>query len=302
MWKDLVTEIIISPPKEFRFAENLNYLSRSSNECLFEIEANKIYRALPIGQTIVIVEISSPNDLELHVRFLGDTAPNKQSREEIARYIREWFDLDTNLVPFYDMAKTDFLLHQPVSQFYGLRKIAILDLFEAIAWGILGQQINLTYAYTLKRRFVERFGKHVEWEGKTYWLFPEPEVIAHLKVEDLSVLKMTLKKCEYMIGVAQLLSSGEMTKDKLLQVNDLKTAEKMLVKIHGIGPWTANYVLMRCLRSPSAFPIDDVGLHNSIKQALHREKKPTKAEILKLAEPWKGWEAYATFYLWRLLY
>jgi DNA-3-methyladenine glycosylase II len=76
----------------------------------------------------------------------------------------------------------------------------------------------------------------------------------------------------------------------------------MLVNIRGIGPWTANYVLMRCLRFPSAFPIDDVGLQNAIKHPLGRDKKPTKDEIMKFAGNWTNWESYATFYLWRFLY
>ena len=88
----------------------------------------------------------------------------------------------------------------------------------------------------------------------------------------------------------------------LLETNDVKEAEKILTKIRGIGPWTANYVLMRCLRFTSAFPIDDVGLHNAVKHVIGSEQKPTKEELLNLSAPWKGWEAYATFYLWRFLY
>ena len=79
----------------------------------------------------------------------------------------------------------DPLLQQAVSKFYGLRNIGIPDLFEALCWGILGQQINLTYAYTLKRRFVETFGSSIEWEDQSYWIFPKPEDIAKLTVEDL---------------------------------------------------------------------------------------------------------------------
>ena len=82
----------------------------------------------------------------------------------------------------------------------------------------------------------------------------------------------------------------------------LKGAEKRLTAMRGIGPWTANYAIMRCLRLPDAFPIDDVGLHNAIKLQLGMERKPTKAELLELSRGWSGWEAYATFYLWKLLY
>ena len=89
--------------------------------------------------------------------------------------MRDWFDLDNDLKPFYAMAETDPLLQKAIDEFYGLRNIGIPDLFEALCWGILGQQINLTYAYTLKRRLVETFGSSIEWEGRQYWIFPEPE-------------------------------------------------------------------------------------------------------------------------------
>ena len=180
--------------------------------------------------------------------------------------------------------------------------MGIPDLFETLCWGILGQQINLTFAYTLKRRLVENFGRSVEWAGEKFWVFPAPSDIAGLTVADFDGLQMTSKKCEYLIGVAKLMAEGALSKEMLLAAGDLKSAEKMLVGIRGIGPWTANYVLMRCLRFPDAFPIDDVGLHNAIKHLLGRDVKPTKNEILRLSERWTGWEAYATFYLWRFLY
>ncbi|MFB7640802.1 DNA-3-methyladenine glycosylase family protein [Peribacillus butanolivorans] len=296
-------ELIIHAPREFSFSENLSYLSRSPNECLFEIVDQKIYRALFVENETILVEIRAENDTMIFVRFLGRTTSIEEHvHEAVSLYIRQWFDLDTNLLPFYELAKNDPLLQRPVSQFYGLRNMGIPDLFEAIAWGILGQQINLTYAYTLKRRLVERFGKSVEYEGEKYWLFPTPEVIANLTVEDFVEMKMTVKKCEYLIGVAQLMVRGDLTKEELLNAKDVKAAEKMLTKIRGIGPWTANYVLMRCLRFPAAFPIDDVGLHNSMKLVMETEAKPTKEEILKLSGAWANWESYATFYLWRLLY
>jgi DNA-3-methyladenine glycosylase II len=113
---------------------------------------------------------------------------------------------------------------------------------------------------------------------------------------------MTAKKSEYIIGVARLIVEGKLTKELLLSSDDMIAAEKKLVAIRGIGPWTANYVLMRCLRFPSAFPIADVGLHNAIKHLTGTANKPTLEEIRHHALAWANWESYATFYLWRVLY
>ena len=92
--------------------------------------------------------------------------------------------------------------------------------------GIIGQQINLTYAYTLKRRLVETFGSYVEWNDRKHWIFPSPETIANLHVEDLKNLKMTTRKCEYLIGIAKLITEGNLSKESLLQIQDVKQAEK----------------------------------------------------------------------------
>jgi DNA-3-methyladenine glycosylase II len=302
-WEDYGNELKLFLPKEFNFEENINYLSRSSNECLFHISNNRIYQAISIGEETLIIEVSAVDENHILIRFLGESKVTSNThREDVARYVRNWFDLDRDLNPFYSMAKDDPLLGQAVESFYGLRIIGIPDLFEALCWGILGQQINLSFAYTLKRRFVEKFGRSVMYEGITYWVFPSPEDIAGIPVKELESLRMTKKKSEYIIGVAQLMVDGKVTKDMLLDTGDSKSAEKMLVNIRGIGPWTANYVLMRCLRFPSAFPIDDVGLQNAIKHRLGRDKKPTKDEIMKFAGNWTNWESYATFYLWRFLY
>ncbi|WP_312111576.1 DNA-3-methyladenine glycosylase family protein [Brevibacillus reuszeri] len=302
-WEDQEQVLTLSLPQEFSFSQNLDYLAGAPNECLFHLKNGRIYRAIPAGEELSIVEISDAGKNAMAVRFLGDTAPkSKEGRAAVARYVHDWFDLGTDLRPFYELAKTDALLQRAVDSFYGLRNVGIPDLFEAISWGIIGQQINMSFAYTLKRRMVESFGTPVTCEGEVYWLFPDPERIAALRPEELQELKMTAKKSEYLIDVARLIVEGKLSKEQLLSAGTGRAAEKQLVQIRGIGPWTANYVLMRCLRIPSAFPIDDVGLHNAIKYLLGTDEKPTKEELIRLSTGWTNWESYATFYLWRFLY
>lgn len=301
-WNEVNEVITITLPKNFDMKANLGYLTREKNECMYEIENDIITKVIAIGQIRSLVQVSVINNKQMVVQFLNDTRPiEKWKREEIVKYIYEWFDLDKDLTPFYEMAKADPLLKTPAQKFYGLRVIGIPDLFEALCWGVLGQQINLAFAYSLKKQFVEKFGDSIEWNGKKYWVFPTYERIAQLTPTDLADIKMTVKKSEYIIGIAKLMASGELSREKLMKMN-FKDAEKNLIKIRGIGPWTANYVLMRCLRFQTAFPIDDVGLINSIKIVRNMERKPTKDEILELSLPWENWESYATFYLWRVLY
>lgn len=297
-------ELEIQVPEAFSFEQNLAYLQRSANECMYRIEDGFVYKAIAKGNGSAVMKVGSTGEGRLALELSGMSASADQEglMDAAQAYVREWFDLDRDLSPFYRIAASDQLLKEPAEQFYGLRLMGIPDLFEALCWGIIGQQINLAFAYTLKRRLVETYGVPVGAEDVPHWLFPSPERIASLTVSDLEPLRMTVKKCEYLIGAAEAIASGALSKERLLEAGSLKEAEKLLTGMRGIGPWTAHYAIMRCLRLPDAFPIDDVGLHNAVKSQLNMDRKPTKPELLIMSKDWSGWEAYATFYLWRLLY
>src|SRR5690606_4686176 len=274
---------------------------RSSQENLYRLDDSRITKLLKIGGQLVLFRIVPfrivPIAGALRIEFpLG--VPSFQERDEVAAYIEDWFDLKTDLQGFYAMAETDPVLNGVVRQHYGLRVIGVPDLFEALVWAVMGQQINLTFAYTLKKRFVENFGESLVYENERYWTFPSAEKIAGLNVADLRALQLTGRKSEYILGIAQAMATGELQKQRLLQEPDM---ERVLLEIRGIGAWSANYVMMKCLHSQSAFPLADVGLHNALKAQLQLDRKPTPAEIMELAKNWAGWQAYATFYLWRSL-
>ena len=292
--------VSITTPKEFDFKECLKFLGRSDQERLHFIENDKIRKLLKLHDKKILLELSCPANNVIEIKLLNSRAEDS-TKSFIENYVREWFDLETDLALFYKIAAQDHLLKNLVSRFYGLRLIKIHDLFQALCWAIFGQQINLAFAYTLYRRFIENYGEKLTYKNQDYWLFPTSEIVEKLSVAELMKLQFTGKKSEYIIGLAEQMEAGNLSKESLLEKSDFNEVEKALVKIRGIGPWTANYVLMRCLGDPSAFPIEDIGLHNAIKQQLNLEKKPTLEEIRKLSAGWKNWQAYATFYLYRSL-
>ena len=81
----------------------------------------------------------------------------------------------------------------------------------------------------------------------------------------------------------------------------LTEAKEKLMEVKGVGNWTANYALMKTFRHRDAFPLEDAGVHNAIKNLKKLDRKPTLAEVTKLFKKYKGWEAYATLYLWKSL-
>lgn len=299
-WMDYESYLEIYPPKEFNFKECLIFIGRSDQEVLHQIKEGFVYKLIKMKDSLILCKVGYINHC-IKVEFPMRT-PSIAARKKVAEYIWEWFDLEQDLEGFYQMASVDKVLRKLADKYFGLRIMCIPDLFEALAWAIMGQQINLPFAYTLKQRFVEQFGKLITFEGERFWSFPSIEKIASLNVEDLRKLQFTTRKAEYIIGIAKDMKGGKLTKELLLQKQDYHQVQKSLIRIRGVGAWTADYVMMKCLHHTSSFPIADVGLHNALKNLIGLKEKPSLAEIKDYAANWEGWQAYATFYLWRSLY
>ncbi len=288
----------IGLPQQFSFDLTLSFLLRSPRELLHQVENQFIYKALRVGQKNVVLRIQQDND-HLVINILNDEISNSE-KEDIANYVNEWFDLETDLKPFYAMASKDTLLSSLVKKYEGYRIIGQPDLFESLVWAVLGQQINLTFAYTLKQRFVEKFGSQVSYQDKPYFLFPLPEITARLNDEKLLPLQFSRQKSKYVVLIAEAFANGEVSKEKLRGLS-LQEAKEKLMKIKGVGNWTANYALMKTFRYPDAFPLEDAGVHNAIKNLKNMKAKPTIVQVKRLFKKYKGWEAYATLYLWKSL-
>lgn len=300
MWEEVNNNRWLRTISDFNFIDVLMYLNRNPKEVLHQvdIENKHVTKAILINEQNIIIRISKQDEflsLEFVLGHVDVDVVNK-----VCRYVDEWFDLNRDLRPFYQLASKDQLLSEIVSSHRGLRIVGVNDLFEALCWAIMGQQISLHVAYSLKQKLVTTFGESLIFEEKEYWLFPTPEKIASISLEDLRELSFTQRKAEYLLGVAQLMTEASLIRQRIENLA-LEQMEKELVAIRGIGKWSANYVMMRCFRHPDAFPLADVGLHNALKKILNQDEKPTMLEIEAMAENWIGWRSYATFYLWRTL-
>ncbi len=287
--------IKLAIPPNFSFSECLWFLDRNYDDCVHSVERNAVRKVLDDGHTIGLIEITQmDNNLIVNV-LIGEISENY-----IKNFVIEWFDLSTNIEPFYECLEKDKDFAFMTVDFGGLRLMGIPNAFEALCWCIIGQQINLSFAYSLKRRITEKYGMKMEFEGKNYWLFPKPEALARVLPDELRIFQFSQKKAEYVIEAASQFSSGNLSKDILGQLTT-EEAIKKLTSIRGIGEWTANYLLMKSLRRQECITHGDVGLYNALLAIKDFPKRPEKQQILDLFANFKGWEAYLVFYLWRSL-
>jgi len=291
-------QIQLSVPKEFSFELSMQFLQRSPKEILHRVGENDVTKLIKVGEELVLFKVSY-NKKQLMVDFLNGK-PSKFSQEHILQYVTDWFDLESDLKPFYKMASEDKLLKDLVTKFHGYRIIGQPDLFESLVWAVLGQQINVQFAYTMKQRFVEQFGEKIEYDSHPHYLFPVAEKVSLLKMDQLLPLQFSRQKAAYTIGIAEAFASGKVSKEKLKGMPLLEAKEE-LMKIKGVGNWTANFALMKTFRYPDAFPLEDVAIHNAIKNLKKMKVKPTLDQVKRVFKKYKGWEAYATLYLWKSL-
>ena len=205
----------------------------------------------------------------------------------ITERIRSMFDLNADWASIVQSLRTDPVLAAQVDSYPGLRVPGCWNGFELATRAILGQQITVKGATLLAGRIVSSFGKpFCPADGLTH-LFPAPEVLADAK---LTRVGLTGARAEAIRALARAVCDGRISFES---VADSDALLNRLCELPGIGKWTAQYVAMRALGEPDAFPSADLGL-------LRAAALGTSRELEHYAEAWRPWRAYAAMYLWRI--
>lgn len=195
------------------------------------------------------------------------------------------------------MARRDSVVRRLIAGRRGLRVPLAATPFEAVVWAILGQQINLAFAATLRVRLIEACG-HPHPSGMI--AHPLASDVARLRHADLVAMRCSAAKARYLLGTAEAVASGALPLDDLAQTSQCEAEERLLAR-PGIGPWTANYVLLRGLGFPDCVPIGDSGLATALQRIYALDHRPGPAETLALMKPFAPYRSAATCHLWATL-
>lgn len=207
--------------------------------------------------------------------------------------IRMLFDLDCEPLKVFAALKSMNKIHPNLSVL-GCRVPKCFDVFEMSVRAVLGQQISVRAAGTLAVRLVQAHGKPINTgiDGLSH-VFPSAEDILSLaNVEnELGALGITGSRSRCIFELARYFAENEFGQN---QISDVEAEMNKLMKIKGIGPWTAKYIAMRGLSWPDAFLETDAG----IKKAL---TPLTQGEMVELSKKWQPYRSYATINLWNSL-
>ncbi|MCP4750046.1 MAG: DNA-3-methyladenine glycosylase 2 family protein [Proteobacteria bacterium] len=255
-------------------------------------------RVIRIGDSFGMILVSrekpgkSRPALKINIAF-----PESDKLYHICEKIKKMFDLDAPITEIDRFLKSSTLLKPSVIKDKGLRVPGCWDPFELCIRAIIGQQISVKGATTISGRIVERYGKVYNGpvpsgEPRKWYIFPEPSVLKDVGFDGLGLTRTR-------IDTIKSLSASVDNEEIVFDPNtDVDAITEKLRAIKGIGDWTAQYIAMRALRDPNAFPSSDLGL---VKAASTTDRKIKPKDLETLSQNWTPWRANAAMYLWRSL-
>ncbi len=219
----------------------------------------------------------------------------EEDRSDIEALVTRLFNLNLDLLPFYEAVKSDRIMLQITRRLWGLHSPSTATVFEALVDSIIEQQISLKAAWSMQRRLIEAFGEALTLQGRTYFAFPVPEKLAAATIEQLRACGLSGRKAEYVQGVAKLVQDG-LDLESFRSWGEEKIIEE-LSQIRGVGVWTAEMTMIRGMQKYDAFPADDIGLRRIIAHYYYGGEKISGDEARQTAAAWSGWRGLASFYL-----
>jgi AraC family transcriptional regulator of adaptative response / DNA-3-methyladenine glycosylase II len=248
-----------------------------------EVEGQTYRRTFMLGRAQGTVAIAPGNAGELAATLTGN--PNAATVES---KLRRLFDLDAPGKKIAAHLRRDESLKPSLKKRAGLRVPGVWDPFELGVRAILGQQVSVAAASTLAGRIATKFGKSAAKRHATLTrLFPTPNDLADA---DLNGIGLTTRRAATVTGFARAVSEEPTL---LMADQPLETFVARIADLPGLGPWTAHYMAMR-FGYADAFPASDLGVRKALNTTSDKD-------VLRAAERWRPYRAYATMHLWASL-
>ncbi len=283
----------------FDWSSMLRFLAVRATPGVEEVVDDRYTRTFTVAGQPGVVEVrpaESPGFLMLTIYAVAT-----EHLFEVTQIAREALDLDAPILEIAQWLGQDKRLGVLVRRQPGIRVPGAWNGFELTVRAVLGQQISVKAATTIAGRLTERYGQPFDvqqivprssrGESTLSRVFPTPARLVKARLTNLGI---TQSRVELIRRLAAASEEGEIKFDSAQEPE--KFCQK-LQAIRGIGEWTAQYVAMRVLRDPDAFPASDLGLLKGIEPG----KKSTPKNLAKRAERWRPWRAYAAMHLWNSL-
>lgn len=283
-----ILDLTYTPP--YDWASMLDFLAARAIPGMERVSGASYSRTIALGGVhgTFLLEPEPPQRARLTVQLTDGSA-----LPEVVTRVRRFFDFDTDPRPIDAHLGQDPLLRRLVEAAPGLRVPGTWDGFELAVRAVLGQQITVAAATTLAGKLVLAYGELLpgaSLRGRLTHVFPNPT-----RLENASIVELGMPRSRA-VTLSSLATSVLDDPTLLGPHRTLEEAVQRLRSMSGVGDWTAQYIAMRALREPDAFPATDIALLRMMTPP--GSERPSAQQLLARAESWRPWRAYAAVQLW----
>jgi DNA-3-methyladenine glycosylase II len=299
-------------PERFNVEWMLNHIRTSSYGLPYHfVDQRVLHRPLWLAGAPVVVEfdLSRAGTMGLRLVPLRGQAARLGKKKatllgELKKQTLFLWGLDDDAEELHASMASDRDMAPLVERFGELRIVRAQDLYEALLVAVIGQQVSVRAAQSIRRRLMQNLGTRVTM-GKVpgqedHYLYPTSKQM--IKAGELGLRQQGLsrQKSTYLLEIAHRAAAGELDREAFKALSD-EDALRRLCEIKGVGRWTAEIALMRGLGRNDVFAAGDLGLQVAVQELRGMRKRPSEKALRKIAERWEGWRSYAAFYLWMTL-
>jgi AraC family transcriptional regulator, regulatory protein of adaptative response / DNA-3-methyladenine glycosylase II len=253
------------------------------------VDGTHYRRTVAIGEAVGWIAVSlAKSGAALDVEMSQTLAPVIGA---VIVRVKHLFDLGAAPHAVSTLLSQDPMLAGVVRRLPGLRVAGAFDGFELAVRAVLGQQVSVKAATTMAGRWAQSFGEPIATPyPELNRLTPNAQRMADIAADDIAALGIVGSRARCLVALAQAVIERRVV---LATAANVEEQVEALQRLPGVGPWTAQYIAMRALHWPDAFPGSDL--------MLLKAAKANRKELHARAEAWRPWRAYATHYLWQSL-
>jgi DNA-3-methyladenine glycosylase II len=288
----------LKPVPPFRLDYTVWVLRRRPDNIWDRWDGQTYRRVLVQGEKkleVAVTQAGPPGNPELKVTATG-TRLQDGLESPLTVTLERLLGLKADLKGFYRLAMKDPRLKPLALQFRGMKPPRYPAVFEALVNAITCQQFTLTAGIRLLGSLVTGWGKPYSSSSGTVHAFPRPQDLAHLEVEDLRKLGYSRQKARSLIDLSREVAEGRLDLEELASLEDSKVMER-LIRLGGVGRWTAEYTLLRGLGRIHIFPGDDVGVRNRLQTWMGVTKPLDYEGVRRILNRWKPYGGLIYFHL-----
>jgi DNA-3-methyladenine glycosylase II len=288
----------IKPLAPFRLDLTVWVLRRRSDNSTDRWDGSTYRRVLVLQGKPVEVAVNQTDTAgnpRLQVTVNGEQT-GRDTRAIVTSALERLLGIQIDLAAFYRFAASDPKLGKLAEKFVGMKPPRFPDLFESLVNAISGQQVTLTLAIRLLNKLAENYGRVFHAQELPAHAFPAPKDLAMADHEELRAMGFSRQKARALIELACALAEERLDLGQVATMDD-EAAVASLCGLHGVGRWTAEYVLLRGMGRLHIFPGDDVGARKNLERWLGMDAALDYEGVHRSIAPWKSYGGLIYFHL-----